>query len=67
MTPLTFDRPSLRLAALALKVHDRMAGTFLPVAGVGEKTIHVVSVGSRERVRNAPDFLEHQVGALIRL
>ena len=44
-----------------------MAGKFLVFAGVGEKTIHVVAVGGGERVFDAPDFLEHQVGALIRL
>jgi hypothetical protein len=44
-----------------------MAGEFLPLAGVGEKAIHVVSVRGRELVFDAPNFLQHQVGALVRL
>ena len=53
--------PVSRLAALGLQVHDRMAGVFLVLAGFGKEAIHVVSVGSRERVFDAPDFPQHQV------
>src|ERR1043166_2134322 len=41
-----------------------MPGKFLAFASVGEEAVHVVSVGSGERVLDAPDFLKHQVGAL---
>ena len=45
-----------RFAAFGLEIHDRMAGKFLPFAGVGKEAVHVVSVRGRERVFDAPDF-----------
>ena len=47
-----------------MKIHDRMAGKFLAFAGISKEAIHVVSVGSGERVFDTPDLLEHQIGAL---
>ena len=50
-----------RLAALCLKIHDRVAGTFLVFATFGKKAIHVVAVGGGERIFDASDFLEHHI------
>ena len=60
-----YPRPS-RLSPFGLKVHDRVAGNFLSLARIGKKPVHVVSIGGGKRVLDAPDFLEHQVGALVR-
>src|SRR5438093_329655 len=73
-TPLTFLScpfsrllPRSRFAALSLKVHDRMTGMFLALAGFGKEAVHVMSVRGGERVFDAPDFLEHHVtGRLFR-
>ena len=54
---------SSRLAALGLKVRDRMAGKFLPFAGVSKEAMNVVSACGGQFILDAPDFLEHQVGA----
>ena len=44
-----------------------MAGKLFALARLGKEAMHIVSVGCRERVLDAPDFLQHQVGALVRL
>jgi fructose-1,6-bisphosphatase/sedoheptulose 1,7-bisphosphatase-like protein len=54
-----------RLAAFGLKVHDRVAGTLLAFATLVKKAIHVVALGSREGVFDAPDLLEHYVARLV--
>jgi hypothetical protein len=55
------------LAAMGLKVCDRMAGMFLPFAGLGKEAMHVVSTRRGQFILDAPDFLQHDIGALIRL
>ena len=50
-----------RLAAFGLQVHDRMAGKFLPFAGVGEKAVNAVTARGGERIFGTPHFLQHQV------
>jgi hypothetical protein len=57
---LVAQAPS-RLAAFRLQIHDRVAGTLLAFATLGKKTIHVMAVGSPERIFDAPDFLEHYI------
>ena len=53
--------PSLRLAAFALKIHNRMAGKFLPFARIGEKAINVVSTRGGQFVFDAPDFAQDKI------
>ena len=49
-----------RLAALGLKIHDRMAGMFLAFAGVGKKAINTVTTCGGQLVFNAPDFPQNE-------
>jgi hypothetical protein len=59
--------PLSRFAAFALEIYDGMAGKFLTLAGIGKEAIHIVAERGRERVFDAPDFLQHQVAFRFRV
>ena len=56
-----------RLAALEWRIDERMPGEFLASACFGKKAMHIVAVGGRECVLDAPNLLQHQISALVGL
>ena len=49
--PVVAHAAASPIAALGLKVHDRMAGMFLAFARLGKEAVHVASVGRGESLQ----------------